>query len=114
MLWLRGTEKHIEKLDCTNESGVREIREHRDPGVHSRLHRELSGPMRIMNAQRLTIFQDVKIEEVVFMMKPNEENRRWLSRMRAWTEEFDVCLSLPQSLSVAESEFVELARHEKT
>ena len=30
--------------------------------------------------------------------------RRWLSRMRAWKEECDVCSSLPQSLS-AESEF---------
>ena len=30
--------------------------------------------------------------------------RRWLSRMRAWKEEYDVCSSLPQSLS-AESEF---------
>ena len=30
------------KFDCTNESGVREIRERQDPGVHSRLHRELS------------------------------------------------------------------------
>ena len=39
--------------------------------------------------------------------------RRWLSRMRAWKEEYDVCSSLPQSLSVAESEFVEFARSER-
>ena len=39
--------------------------------------------------------------------------RRWLSRMRAWKETYDVCSSLPQSLSVAESEFVEFARSEK-
>ena len=38
----RGADRHIKKFDCTNESGVREIRERRDPGVHSRLHRELS------------------------------------------------------------------------
>ena len=218
MLWLRGADRQIKKFDCTNESGVREIREHRDPGVHSRLHRDLSGgrgsdenqgldferctdlevddgvdttvtilcrlatwndltsivlarmsmdgfdicvvlccgcevrtgtsrdsiarknqeferyakieilefihvciencqaeecPMRIMNAHRLTIFQHVKIEVAVFMMKPNEENRQWFSRMRAWKEEYDVCSSLPQSLSVAESEFVEFARNEK-
>ena len=48
------------------------------------------------------MFQDVKIEVVLFMTKPNEENRQWLSRMRAWKEEYDVCSSLPQSLSVAE------------
>ena len=69
--------------------------------------------MRIMNAHRLTIFQDVKIEVAVFMMKPNEESRRWLSRMRAWKEESDMCSLLPQNLSVAESEFVEFARSEK-
>ena len=44
------------------------------------------GPMRIMNAHRLTVLQDVKIEVAVFMMKPNEESRRLLSRMRAWKE----------------------------
>ena len=43
----------------------------------------------------------------------NEESRRWLSRTRAWKEEYDVCSSLPQSLSVPESEFVEFARSEK-
>ena len=43
MLWLRGADRHIKKFDCTNESGVREIREHRDLRVHSRLHREVSG-----------------------------------------------------------------------
>ena len=42
MLWLRGADRHIKKFDCTNESGVREMRERRDPGLHSRLHRELS------------------------------------------------------------------------
>ena len=68
------------------------------------------GPMRIMTAHRLTIFQGVKIEVAVFMIGPNKESRRWLSRMRAWKEEYDVCSSLPQSLSVAESEFVEFAR----
>ena len=68
--------------------------------------------MRILNAHRLTIFQHVKIEVAVFMMKPNEESRRWLSRMRAWIETYDVCSSFPQSLSVAESEF-EFARSEK-
>ena len=35
-------DKHIKKFDCTNESGVRKIRERRYPGVHSRQHRELS------------------------------------------------------------------------
>ena len=69
--------------------------------------------MRIMNAHRLTIFQDVKIEVAVFMMRPNEESRRWLSRMRAWKEEYDMCSSFPQSLSVAESVFVEFARSEE-
>ena len=69
--------------------------------------------MRIMNAHRLTIFQDVKIEVAVFMMKPNEESRRWLSRMRAWKEEYDTCSSFPRSLSVADSEFVEFAWSEK-
>ena len=39
--------------------------------------------------------------------------RRRLSRMRVWNEEYDVCSSLPQSLSVAESEFVEFARSKK-
>ena len=39
--------------------------------------------------------------------------RRWLSRMRAWKEEFDVCASLPQCLSVVESELVEFSRSEK-
>ena len=71
------------------------------------------GPMRIMNVYRFTIFQDVKIEVAVFMMKPNEESRRWLRRMRASKKECDVCSSLPQSLSVAESEFVEFARSKK-
>ena len=64
------------------------------------------------------------------MMGPNEESiehaqargsmpwgcarcRRWLSRMPSWKEEYDVCSSLPQSFSVAESEFVEFARSEK-
>ena len=62
--------------------------------------------MRTMNAHRLTIFQDVKIEVAVFMMK-NEESRRWLSRMRAWKEkeEYDMCSFLPQGLSVAWSDF---------
>ena len=32
-------------------------------------------------------------------------SRRWLSRMRAWKEEYDVCSSLLQSLSDAWSEF---------
>ena len=32
----------MKKFDCTNESGVREIRERRDPGAHLRLHRDLS------------------------------------------------------------------------
>ena len=78
------------------------------------------------------ILEFVKIEVAVFMMGPNEEStehsqargsmpcgcasesrcRRWLSRMRAWKEEYDVCSSLPQSLSAAESEFVEFARSE--
>ena len=90
------------------------------------------GPMRVMNSFRLTIFQGVKIEVAVFTMEPNEESmkhaqargsmpcgcaretrcRRWLSRMRVWKEEYDVCSSLPQSLSVAESQFVEPARSE--
>ena len=70
------------------------------------------GPMRIMNAHRLTIFHHVNIEVAVFMMKANEENRQWLSRMRAWKEECHVCSSLLLSLSVAESEFVEFARNE--
>ena len=33
--------------------------------------------------------------------------------MRAWKEEYDVSSSLPQTLSVVESEFVEFARSEK-
>ena len=103
MLLLRGTDKNIKKFDCTNESGVREVRERRDPRVHSRLHRELSDPIRVMNSQSLTVFQGVKIEVAVFMMGPNEESmehaqarcsifcgcaiesrcrRRWLSSMR--------------------------------
>ena len=32
----------------------------------------------------------------------DQRDRRWLSRIRAWTEEYDVCSSLPQSLSVAD------------
>ena len=41
MPWLRGADRHIKKFDCTNESAVQEIRERRDPGVHSRLHRRI-------------------------------------------------------------------------
>ena len=67
------------------------------------------GPMRTMNAHRLTIFHDVKIEVAVFMMKPNEESRRWLNRMRVWST---ICAHPLQSLSVAESKFVEFARSE--
>ena len=67
--------------------------------------------MRIMTAHRLTIFQGVKTEVAGFETEPNEESmehaqacgsmtcgcatesrcRRWLSRMRAWKEEYDVC-----------------------
>ena len=119
---------HNKTFDCTNESGVREIRERRDPGVHSRLHRELSGGRgsdENHECAQVDDFQDVKPEVAVFMMGPNEESmehaqardsipcgcerasrsRRWLSRMRAWEEEYDVCSSLLQSLSVAWSEF---------
>ena len=65
------------------------------------------------------VFQGDKMEVAVFMMGPNEESmehaqargsmlcgcaresrcRRWLSRTRVWKEEYDVCSSLPQSLS---------------
>ena len=74
------------------------------------------GPMKVMNSHRLTIFQGVKVEVAVFMMEPNEESmehaqarhsmpcgcaresscRRWLSRTRAWEEEYNVWSPLPQ------------------
>ena len=86
--------------------------------------------MRVMNSHRLTIFQGVKIEVAEFMMRPNEESmehaqargsmpcgcaresrcRRWLSRMRAWKEEYDVCSSLPRSFSVAVSDLMKVSQ----
>ena len=74
---MRGADRHNKKFDCTNESGVREIRERRDPGVHSRLHRELSGgggSDENHECAQVDDFQDVKTEVAVFMMGPNEES----------------------------------------
>ena len=44
MRWARDADRHIKKFDCANELGAREIREHRNAGIH--LHRELSGGTR--------------------------------------------------------------------
>ena len=44
MRWVRDADRHIKEFDCANELGAREIREHRNLGVH--LHRELSGGRR--------------------------------------------------------------------
>ena len=114
MLWLRGTFKHVKNC-TTNQEFERyaKVEILKFIHVHITSCQTEEGPMRIVNAHRLTIFQGVKIEVTVFMMNPNEESRRWLSWTRAWKEEYDVCLSLSQGLSVAESEFVEFAGSEE-
>ena len=87
ILWLRGADRHNKKFDCTNESGVREIRERRDPGVHSRLHRELSGgggSDENHECAQVDDFQDVKTEVAVFMMGPNEEESMEHACSKAW------------------------------
>ena len=75
---------------------MRWVRDADNPGAHLRLFRDLScrrGLMRIMNAHRLTIFKDLKIEVAGFETAERGEH------------EYDVCSSFPQSVSVAESEF---------
>ena len=86
--WVRDADGHIKEFDCANGLGVREIREHRNLGVH--LHRELSGGRSTCES---ACFDTVWMRKGIKV--PTSASK----------EEYAVCSSLPQSLSVAGSEF---------
>ena len=71
------TDRCVKQCDWANELGVREMCERRDPGVHPRLHRDLSGGRRsdeVKYLYGLTIFVDDKTEVAGFETDPNEES----------------------------------------
>ena len=89
MRWVRDAARHIKEFDCGNELGVREIREHRNPGVH--LHRELSGGRRTCESAWFDTVWMRKGIKVPTMIEPDSCFERRVRCVLITSTKFECC-----------------------